>query len=75
MVTDALIVGDEFIDQEGYEYTVVATSPHEIVAKLASDRAPLPGENVFVVFERNRINGAWQDRDLPHPKPTIVEVI
>lgn len=74
MVIEALIKGDEFMDEDGEEYEVVIATPHEIVAKLIASRER-PGEHIHVIFERSQTTGIWQDRDAPEPKCKIVEIL
>lgn len=74
MVTESLIEGDEFRDEDGEEYEVVIATPHEIVAKLIASQER-PGEHIHVIFERDRASGVWQERDMPEPKIRIAEAL
>ena len=63
MITNALLVGDEVIDNEENEYMVVVSTPHEVVLHLRP-----PYENgvwVLYIFQREASTGYWFDREQP----------
>lgn len=60
MITEALILQDEFTDNEENTYTVIIATPHEIVAKILGDGTH-PDFNYFI-FHRSAA-GYWVDRE------------
>lgn len=65
MLFDALVVGDEVIDQDGETYIVLIAQPSEVVVKVVCDN-DIPDFNYFI-FHRSQA-GNWVDRE----DPTIV---
>lgn len=58
MLTEALVVGDEVRDSEGYESLVIRALPEEIVLELIAQTDTYK----WTIFARDR-QGAWRDRE------------